>query len=102
MTAGVAGIGVLIGDGAAIVGGCGVATWLIGGVKVGRATVADAVEDSEGGIAGDGRVATGRRSVTEGTALVARFILREYESATPTTARPQHKGTTINKIEVIR
>ena len=97
MTAGVVGVGVLVGDGAAFVGGCGVAIWLIGGVKVDRATVADAVEDDEGRIARDGRVAASGRSVATGLAVAAGRLQREYRSATPTTARPQHKGTTINK-----
>ncbi len=50
MTVGVIGIGVLIGDGAAVVGGCRVTIGLIGGVEVGRAAVADAVEGNEGRI----------------------------------------------------
>jgi len=97
MTAGVVGIGVLVGDGATVVGGRGVAIWLIGGVEVDRATVADAVEDDEGRIARDGRVAASGRSVATGLAVAAGRLQREYRSATPTTARPQHKGTTINK-----
>jgi hypothetical protein len=99
MTAGVAGIGVLIGDGAPTVGGRGVAIWLIGGVEVDRAAVADAVEDNEGRMAREGRVATGGRSVAKGIALVVGLALREYHSAAPTTARPQHKGIAINKME---
>ena len=93
----VVGMGVLVGDGAGIVGGRGVTIWLIGGVEVGRATVADAVEDKEGRVARDGRVVAGGRSVATGLAVVAGLPHREYHSAAPTTARPQHKGTTINK-----
>ena len=97
MTAGVVGIGVLVGDGATVVGERGVAIWLIGGVEVDRATVADAVEDDEGRMVRDGRGIAGGRSVAKGLAVVAGPPLREYHNAVPTTARPQHKGITINK-----
>ena len=95
--AGVVGIGVLVGNGAAVVGGRGVTIGLIGGVEVGRATVADAVEDNEGRIGRDGRVVAGGRPVATGLAVVAGLPQREYHSAAPTAARPQHKGITINK-----
>ena len=97
MTAGVVGIGVRVGDGAAIVGERGVTIWLIGGVEVDRATVADAVEDDEGRMVRDGRGIAGGRSVAKGLAVVAGLTLRAYHTAVPTTARPQHKGITINK-----
>ena len=87
MTAGVVGTGVRVGDGAAIVGGRGVTIWLIGGVEVDRATVADAVEDNEGRIVRDERVVADGRSVATGLAVVAGLPPREYRSAAPTTAR---------------
>ena len=99
MTAGVVGIGVLVGDGATTVGGRGVAIWLIGGVKVDRVMVAEAVEDNEDGMARDGRGIAGGRSVGKGITFVVELTFKEYGSTAPTTASPQHKGITINKIE---
>jgi hypothetical protein len=96
-TAGVVGIGVLIGDGAAVVGGRGVTIGLIGGVEVGRATVADVVEGNEGRIVWGRWAVAGGRPVATGLAVVAGLTLREYHNAAPTAARPQHKGITINK-----
>ena len=99
MTAGVVGMSVLVGDGATTVGGRGVALWLIGGVEVNRAAVTDAVKNDEGRIVRDERVAAGGRSVGKGITFVVELPFKEYHSAAPTTASPQHKGITINKIE---
>ncbi len=102
MTAGVVGIGVLVGDGATTVGGRGVTVWLIGGVEVNRAAVADAVEDDEGRIVRDGRVVASGRSVGKGITFVVELTFKEYGSTAPTIASPQHKGITINRIEATR
>ena len=99
MTAGVVGIGVLVGDGATTVGGRGVAIWLIGGVKVDRATVAEAVEEDEDETARDERGIAGGRSVGKGITFVVELTSKVYHSTAPTTPSPQHKGITINEIE---